>query len=98
MRTLVVAAIALLAAVGQTSMADAQLSAPAPTAPNAQGLPWWFVKHQYLPGMPWFHRTPAPPRPRPCRVAYWYQAQYWHTDEWGRTVTWVGYAPQYVCD
>jgi hypothetical protein len=98
MRTLVVAAIVLLAAVGQGSTAAAQISAPAPTATNAQALPWWFIKHQYMPGMPWFHRSPAPPEARRCRIAYWYPAQFWNTDEWGHTVTWTGYAPQYVCD
>jgi hypothetical protein len=53
MNKLIVAALVLLAALAQSSMAAAQvLSAPAPTATNSQGLPWWFVKHQYTPGMP----------------------------------------------
>jgi hypothetical protein len=28
----------------------------------------------------------------------WSPAQFWHPDEWGRTVTWTGYAPQYACN
>jgi len=98
MRSLVVLARVLSAAVAQAPVATAQISAPAPTAPNLQGLPWWFVKHQYMPGMPWFHRAPASPPARQCRIAYWYQAQLWNTDRWGKTVTWVDYVPQYVCD
>jgi hypothetical protein len=106
MNRLIVGALVLLAAVGQVSIATAQTSAPPPptsappppTPPNLQGLPWWFVKHQYMPGMPWFHRAPAWPSARQCRVAYWYQAQMWNTDQWGKTVTWVDYVPQYVCD
>jgi len=65
---------------------------------NSQGLPWWFVKHQYTPGMPWFYRAPTSPGPRQCRIAYWYPAQHWHTDQWGNTMTWVENTPQYVCD
>ncbi len=42
--------------------------------------------------MPWFYRAPTPPPPRQCRVVSWYLAQFWNTDEWGKTVTWVGYA------
>jgi hypothetical protein len=99
MRKLVVVAIVLVAAVGQGSPAAAQLSAPPPTTPTGTNLPWWFVKHKYLPGgTPWFYRNPPWPQPRNCRVAYWYPAQFWNTDEWGHTVTWTGYAPQYVCD
>jgi len=99
MNKLIVGILVLLAAVGQVSMAAAQVvSAPAPTAPNSQGLPWWFVKHQYTPGMPWFYRAPGAAAARPCRVAYWYPAQFSSTDQWGNQVTWVGYAPQYVCD
>lgn len=98
MNKLIVAALVLLAAVGHVSTAAAQISAPAPTATNSQGLPWWFVKHQYTPGMPWFYRAPGTPAARPCRVAYWYPAQVSNTDQWGNTVTWVGYQPQYVCD
>jgi hypothetical protein len=51
-----------------------------------------------MPGMPWFYRPPAPAPIRQCRVVSWYPAQFWNTDEWGRTVTWTGYAPQYACD
>ena len=62
MNKLIVAALVLLAAVGQVSVSTAQVvSAPAPTATNSQGLPWWFVKHRYTPGMPWFYRTPGAP-------------------------------------
>jgi hypothetical protein len=96
-KQLVVLALVLLAVAAQVSVAAAQISTPAPTDPNAQGLPWWFRKNQ-MPGMPWFYQPPAPPRPRQCRVAYWYPAQFWNTDEWGNTVTWVSYAPQYVCN
>lgn len=91
MNKLIVTAPMLLTVIGQLSLAAAQVaSAPAPTAPNSQGLP--------TPGMPWFYRAPVAPAARQCRVAYWYPAQYWHTDQWGNTVTWVSYAPQYVCD
>ena len=71
---------------------------PRRPTPNAQGLPWWFRKSQNMPGMPWFYRAPTPPPVRRCRVASWYPAQFWNTDQWGNTVTWVGYQPQYVCD
>ena len=56
--------LVLLTVIGQVSLAAAQVvSAPAPTAPNSQGLPWWCVKHQYTPGMPWSTGPPArPPR------------------------------------
>jgi len=27
-----------------------------------------------------------------------YLAQFWNTDEWGNTVTWVAYTPYYGCD
>ena len=98
MRKLVVLALVLLAAPSPRSRSrPPRLSAPAPTDPNAQGLPWWFRKNQDTPGMPWFYRAPAPPAARQCRVAYWYPAQFWNTDQWGNTVTWVSYAPQYVC-
>lgn len=85
----------LFSGVTQVSVAVGQ---PAPTDPNLQALPWWFVKHRYMPGMPWFYRAPEPAKPRPCRIAHWYPAQFWNTDQWGNTVTWVGYAPRYVCD
>lgn len=99
MNKLLVIVLVLLTVIGQVSLAAAQVvSAPAPTAPNSQGLPWWFVKNQYTPGMPWFYRAPGASAARQCRVAYWYPAQFWNTDQWGNTVTWVGYAPQYVCD
>jgi hypothetical protein len=99
MNKLIVAALVLLAALAQPSMAAAQVvSAPAPTATNSQGLPWWFVKHQYTPGMPWFYRAPTPPPQRQCQVVSWSPAQFWNTDEWGRTVTWTSYAPQYACN
>jgi len=97
MNKLIVATLLLLTVIGQVSLAAAQTSAPAPTATNAQGLPWWFVKNN-MPGMPWFYRAPGTPAARQCRVAYWYPAQFWHTDEWGKSVTWVSYAPHYVCD
>ena len=48
--------------------------------------------------MPWFYRAPVAPAARQCRVAYWYPAQFWNTDQWGNTVTWVSYVPQYVCN
>jgi hypothetical protein len=51
-----------------------------------------------MPGMPWFYRAPTPPPQSQCRVVSWYPAQFWHTDEWGKTVTWMGYAPQYACN
>jgi len=25
------------------------------------------------------------------------RAQFWNTDQWGQTVTWTAYVPQYVC-
>ena len=96
MKKLIVAAVVLLAVVGQVSLASAQ-GVPAPTAPKDQGLPWWFRKNQNMPGMPWFYRPPSVPTAAQCRVAYWYPAQFWNTDQWGNTVTWVGYAPHYVC-
>ena len=72
-------------------------SAPGPaTPPNLQRLPWWSTRAHHMPGMPWFYRPPAPQRQ--CRVVSWYPAQFWHTDEWGKTVTWTGYAPQYACN
>jgi len=106
MSKLIVATLVLLAAVGQVSVAPAQTSAPPPgtSAPpppvplNLQPLPWWFARTANMPGMPWFYRAPAPPPQRQCRVVSWYPAQFWNTDEWGKTVTWVGYAPQYACD
>jgi hypothetical protein len=98
MKTPMLVVLVLLGVVIHVSGAAAQLSAPAPTAPNSQGLPWWFVKHRYTPGMPWFYRAPGAPAGRQCRVAYWYPAQFSSTDQWGNTVTWVSYAPQYVCD
>jgi hypothetical protein len=55
------------------------------------------MRPQGMPGMPWFFRPPAPVRPKQCHVAFWYPAQYWHTDLWGHTVTWTAYAPHYVC-
>ncbi len=105
MSKLIVVTLVLLAAVGQVSVATAQTSPPPPatspppppTPPNLQRLPWWFAGSQNMPGMPWFYRAPAPSQ-RQCRIAYWYQAQMWNTDEWGRTVTWVAYVPQYVCN
>jgi len=51
-----------------------------------------------MPGMPWSYRAPSPSPQRQCRVVSWYPAQFWNTDQWGNTVTWVGYAPQYACD
>ena len=45
----------------------------------------------------WQFPTPVAPRPRQCQ-AVWYPAQFWHTDEWGNTVTWVAYTPYYGCD
>lgn len=99
MNKLIVAALVLLAALAQPSMAAAQvLSAPAPTATNSQGLPWWFGRTPSMPGMPWFYRAPTPPPQRQCRVVSWSPAQFWNTDEWGRTMTWTGYAPQYACN
>jgi len=106
MNKLIVAALVLLAAVGQVSVATAQTSPPPPAAsppppptpPNLQRLPWWFAGSHNMPGMPWFYRAPAPPPQRQCRIAYWYQAQMWNTDQWGNTVTWVDYVPQYVCN
>lgn len=98
MNKLIVATLMLLAAVGQVSVATAQTSAPPPpTPPNLQPLPWWFARTPSMPGMPWFYRAPAPRPTRQCRIAYWYPAQFWNTDQWGNTVTWVDYAPQYVC-
>jgi hypothetical protein len=106
MTKLILGALVLLAAVGQISVATAQTSPPPPptsappppTPPNLQSLPWWFVKHQYRPGAPWFYRAAGTPAARQCRVAYWYLAQFSSTDQWGNTSTWMSYAPQYVCD
>ena len=96
---LILIALALCAVLTPASGARAQVSAPAPTAPNAQGLPWWFVKHRYMPGMPWFHEPPAgSPYRRPCRVVQYQPVQFWSTDSWGNRITWVDYVPQYVCD
>jgi hypothetical protein len=69
------------------------LSAPT----NLQHLPW-FVRPYNMPGMPSFYRPPAPPPQRQCRVVAWQPAQFWNTDQWGNTVTWVGYQPQYACN
>lgn len=81
-------------------VAATQVAAIGPTPPtpslNEQGMPW-FMRPQGMPGMPWFYRPPAPVQQPTCRVAVWYPAQFYHTDEWGHTVTWVGYAPHYVC-
>jgi hypothetical protein len=106
MNHLIVAALVLLTAVGQVSVATAQTSAappatsppPPPIPLNQQPLPWWFKRTPSMPGMPWFYRAPTPPPQRQCRVVSWYPAQFWNTDEWGRTVTWVSYAPQYFCN
>lgn len=108
MNQLIVAALVLLAAVGQVSVATAQTTPPSlpPTSPpppptplNLQRLPWWFARPQYhMPGMPYFYRPPAPPPQTQCRVVAWYPAQFWNTDQWGNTVTWVGYQPQYACN
>lgn len=106
MNPLIVAALVLLAAVGHVSAVTAQTAPPPPTSPpppptplNLQRLPWWFARPQYhMPGMPYFYRPPAPPAVRQCRIASWYLAQFWNTDQWGNTVTWVGYQPQHVCD
>jgi hypothetical protein len=87
------AILILLAAATQAGVVAAQTTT---TDPNQQGMPW-FMRPQGMPGMPWFYRPPAPARPWQCRVAYWYPAQFWHTDEWGKSVTWVDYAPHYVC-
>lgn len=100
MKRIVVATLILLATLTQASVAAGQTVPPIPgqpTDPNQRGMPW-FARPQGMPGMPWFFRPPAPARPRQCRVASWYPAQFWHTDEWGHAVTWVGYAPHYVCD
>jgi hypothetical protein len=98
MTKLIVGTLVVLAAVGQVSVATAQTSAPPPPVPlNLQTLPWWFARTANMPGMPWFYRAPAPPPQRQCRVVS-YPAQFWNTDQWGNTVTWVGYAPQYACD
>jgi hypothetical protein len=96
---LVLVALVTLAVLNPVPGARAQVSAPAPTAPNAQGLPWWFVKHRYMPGMPWFHRPPAgSPYSRPCRIVQYQPVRLWSTDRWGNTVTWVDHVPRYVCD
>jgi hypothetical protein len=82
-------------------------SAPPPVPPATGGLsspnfgqpmPWWSRRTPSMPGMPWFYRAPTPPPTRQCRVVSWYLAQFWNTDEWGKTVTWVGYQPQYACN
>ncbi len=105
MKRTVVATLVLLAAVTQAPVAAGQTVPPGPpvppipgqpTDPNQRGMPW-FTRPPGTPGMPWFFRPPAAARPRQCRVAYWYPAQFWHTDQWGHAVTWVGYAPHYVC-
>jgi hypothetical protein len=116
MNQLILAALVLLAAVGQISVATAQapppispppppIAAPPPplvsapgglSAPPIQGSPW-FVRPYNMPGMP-SYRLPAPPPQKQCRVVSWYPAQFWNTDQWGNTVTWVGYQPQYACN
>ena len=74
------------------------VSGPGPATPtNLQRLPW-FVRPYNMPGMPSFYRPPAPPPQRQCRVVAWQPAQFWNTDQWGNTVTWVGYQPQYACN
>jgi hypothetical protein len=88
------AVLVLLSALIQVSTVAAQTTT---TPLNQQAMPW-FMRPQGMPGVPWFYRPPAPVRQPTCRVAVWYPAQYYHTDEWGHTVTWVGYAPQYVCE
>jgi len=42
-----------------------------------------------------WHFPTTVPRPRQCH-AVWYPAQFWHTDEWGHTVTWVAYTAYYA--
>jgi hypothetical protein len=93
MKTILIAALFVLSAAGH----GLEAAGPPPPSLNEQGMPW-FMRPQGMPGMPWFYRPPAPARPRQCRVAVWYPARYWYTDEWGHTVTWVQYTPQYVCD
>lgn len=62
MTNLIVGTLVVLAAVGHVSVATAQTSAPPPPVPtNLQRLPWWFARNTNMPGMPWFHRPPAPP-------------------------------------
>jgi len=63
---------------------------------NQQAMPW-FMRPQGMPGMPWFYRPASAQQPT-CWVATWYPAQLYYTDEWGHTVTWVAYVPQYACD
>ena len=92
MKRLMVGALVVLSAVAQASVATGQTS---PTDPNQQGMPW-FTRPQGMPGMPWFFR-PAAASPIQCWIAYWYRAQFWNTDQWGQTVTWTAYVPQYVC-
>jgi len=106
MNKLIAATLVLLAVLGQiavwpeqTSAAPPATSTPPPPVPlNEQPLPWWFKRTPSMPGMPWFYRAPAPPPQRQCRVVAWQPAQFWNTDQWGNTVTWVGYQPQYVCN
>jgi hypothetical protein len=93
MKTIVIAALLVLLTAGAVRAAG---QTPPPPNLNAQGMPW-FMRPQGMPGMPWFFRPPAPVRPKQCHVAFWYPAQYWHTDLWGHTVTWTAYAPHYVC-
>ena len=100
MNKLIVAALVVLAAVGQVSLATAQTSGrPRRRARRARrsaespavcpgGSP--STKHAGHAGL---DRAPGAAPARQCRVAYWYPAQLSSTDEWGDTVTWVGYEP-----
>ena len=91
MKTMVIVALIVLSVAAPVREAAAQTTAP---NPNQQGTPW-FAQPQETVAI-WQFPTPVPSRPRQCHAA-WYPAQFWHTDGWGRTVTWVAYTAYYVC-
>jgi len=93
MKTAVIAALIVLAAAAAEREAVAESTPPHLTQPS----PSWSVPPLEMMAV-WHFRTPVAGRSKQCHVASWYLARYWHTDEWGHTVTWVAYTPlYYVC-
>jgi hypothetical protein len=91
MKTIVIVALIVLSATVSLRGAAAQTTAP---NPNQQGMPSFAQPQETM--AVWQFLTPVAPRPKQCH-AVWYLAQFWHTDGWGHTVTWLAYTPYYVC-
>jgi len=91
MKTMLIVALIMLSAAASVRGTAAQTIVP---NPDQQRMPR-LAEPQETKAI-WQFPTPVAPRPRQCRAA-WYPAQFWHTDEWGHTVTWVAYTHYYVC-